>query len=388
MKKIMFFLIFIVFSYSYADSCNFTADLTTVSASFYWNYNNDGCWVTSSKFETVKSQQPDGLICKIELKNQTEFPYSKGDIIYHSQCGYGAHPNYPSANNVLKVVVNGSDGIPSYRLKVTPDSSRTDRWNNVKIDDLNTNVCPSGSYYEYDYVTLNDASQSGASTTTEIKTITGCYTYNLYNKMWNYYFFNNIDKKVLIYIPFNGHLTAVYLWVDTETFGSGVYKAFHVYIPKFSYGGVPDKGGDDFENDDYSEELEKNMEFVTVPDVYEKELDTIVSKLNVNEKIDSFLKNTFTKTGGYDSDENSVIGTAINENAEIVGIGVEKISEDEKESELQNLIEGGVILSLDGFSVADFKDVREMIEFALSNEITEIEVYKNGKIYKITEGWR
>lgn len=383
MKKILVLAMFLVVLNINAAECSFTAGLTTVSASFYWNYDNDGCWVTSSKFYTVKSQQPDGLICKIKLKNKTEYPYGMGDIIYHSQCGYGSHPNYPTANNVLKVVVNGSDGIPSYRLKVTPDSTRYQRWVNVGIDDLVTNVCPVGSYYEYDYVALNDSSESGASTTTEIKTVGGCYVYSLYNTMWNYYFFNNIDKKELRYILFNGQLIPVYLWVDTETLSSSVYKAFHVYIPKFFDGGVPDKGGAESESEDPSE-LISNTALNTVADIYEKELDKKVVELNIDEKLDSFIKDIFSKTGGHDLKENSVITTAINENAEIIGIGIEKMPESyEKESELQNLIEDGVILSFDGFSVADFKDVWDMVEFALSNEISEMELFKNGEIYKI-----
>jgi hypothetical protein len=63
---------------------------------------------------------------------------------------------------------------------------------------------------------------------------------------------------------------------------------------------------------------------------------------------------------------------------------LEKMPESyEKESELQNLIEDRVILSFDGFSAADFKDVWDMVEFALSNEISEMELFKDGEIYKI-----
>lgn len=366
-----------------AAECSFTAGITAVSASFYWKYNNDGCWVNSSKFSTVKSQHSDGLVCEVKLKRKTEYPYGMGDVIYHSQCGYGAHPNYPTANNVLKVVVIGSDSVPSYRLKVTPDSTRYQRWVNVGIDDLNTNECSAGSYYEYDYKVLNDSFESEAGTTTEIETVSGCKTYSSHNTMWNYYFFNNIDKKELRYLFLNGRLVPVYLWVDTETLGSDVYKAFHVYIPKFFSGGVPNKGEGEPESEDPSE-LIANTAFNIAADIYEKELDTKVFELDIDEKPDSFVKNIFSKTGGHDLKENSVITTAINENAEIIGIGIEKMPESyEKENELQNLIEGGVILSFDGFSVADFKDVWDMVEFALSNEISEMEFFKNGTIYKI-----
>ena len=226
MKKIIFMVAVSLFwFYSSAASCAFSGGLTSVSASFYWNYGGDGCWVTNSKFNHVKAVYSDGLRCNMNLKPRTDNGL-KGDIIYHSSCGYGSHPDYPTANNVFKVMLYGTNGIPSYRLKIEPSSTSSQRADNMLIDDLKQNYCGASQYYEYTYQTLQDSSESSSVVTTEFKTISGCYTYNLGNIMWNLYFFTNVDKKELRYIYFMGQLIPVYLWIDTETLGSDVYKMF------------------------------------------------------------------------------------------------------------------------------------------------------------------
>lgn len=370
MKKLIFAFTFLFFVNVFSAECSFTSGLTTVSASFYWNYNNDGCWVTSSDFTSTKTQLSDGMRCSLNLKAQSEPPYGMGDIIYHSSCGYGSHPNYPTANNVVKMILNGSDGIPSYRAKITPSSTQAERFANIAINDLNTNTCSEGSYYEYSYYSLNDATESGASTTTEVKTISGCYTYSLYNVMWNLYFFKNIDKKELRYIFFNGQLIPVYLWIDTETLGTDVYKQFTIYLPKFETG-----GGDSKAIEMGEKEVQKIIDdsgFETVPDVLEENIGKYSVTLKVSDEYDKTLKEIFVNTSKNDEGNFSNISTIINESAEFRGFLIEKSGFDLRNSEFAKIIEGKIILSVNGFKANAFKNEWDMVDYILSNKINEI----------------
>ncbi len=372
MRKILVLIVFSVFWLNLsADSCALSGDLTSVSASFYWNYGGDGCWVTNSKFNHIKQVLSDGLRCKMNLKPRTD-NNGMGDIIYHSSCGYGSHPNYPSANNVFKVMLYGSDGIPSYRLKIEPSSTAAQRADNMLVNDGYIEACGESQNYEYTYDSLLDSSENGSVVTTEFKTVSGCYTYNLYNTMWNIYFFQNVDKKELRYIFFMGQLIPVYLWIDTETLGTDVYKQFTSYLPKFFDGGADSKSIEEGEKE--IQKIIDSHEFEIVPDVLEEGIDKFAINIKVSDDYDKELKDIFLKTGDKDTGNMSIVSTIINESAEFRGFEIERASIDIEKSDFAKMIEKKMILSINGFKADNFKDAWEMIEYILSNKIDEMVV--------------
>ncbi len=360
MEKLMVIIFSLILSVNIlvADQCAFAGGLTDIKLSFYWQNSGDGCWATYSDFIYTKLTYTDGYVCYISVKPDLNGNMQGLEDV--SSCGYGDHPVYPSYNNVMKVSMMGSDGQPSYRAVIEPSSTAAQRYANVDIDDLNTNVCGSAYYHEYTYTTLNNAAISGTTTNTELYTRTGCYGFNIDNDFWNMYFLKNIDKKEVRYFLINGIFVPIWVWVDTETLGNAVYKQLRVYITKFDE--TYDKSVSDNFNEDVAE---------ITPDFYEKEIDAF-SNVIYNEALDVYMKNSVLKTGDESSDE-SVLSTAINEKGEIRGFVIEEV--DVLKVDSTDFIKNKIILSVNGFNSESFKNFWDMIEYTLTNDIYEIEVF-------------
>ncbi len=174
------------------------------------------------------------------------------------------------------------------------------------------------------------------------------------------YFLKNIDKKEVRYFLINGIFVPIWVWVDTETLGNAVYKQLRVYITKFDE--TYDKSVSDNFNEDVAE---------ITPDFYEKEIDAF-SNVIYNEALDVYMKNSVLKTGDESSDE-SVLSTAINEKGEIRGFVIEEV--DVLKVDSTDFIKNKIILSVNGFNSESFKNFWDMIEYTLTNDIYEIEVF-------------